>query len=61
MYGEVLEICCNLNLDFLIVKRVDWRSDWRSDVVSHLPTRYPWGDEAFDKAKQENKPIFLSG
>ncbi|XP_068761701.1 spermatogenesis-associated protein 20-like isoform X1 [Montipora capricornis] len=21
---------------------------------------YPWGDEAFDKAKQENKPIFLS-
>ncbi|MBC5637667.1 thioredoxin domain-containing protein [Ornithinibacillus sp. BX22] len=21
---------------------------------------YPWGDEAFEKAKQENKPIFLS-
>src|SRR3954447_25799450 len=21
---------------------------------------YPWGDEAFDKAKRENKPIFLS-
>jgi uncharacterized protein YyaL (SSP411 family) len=21
---------------------------------------YPWGDEAFDKAKQENKPVFLS-
>src|SRR5438128_1178902 len=21
---------------------------------------YPWGDEAFDKAKKENKPIFLS-
>ena len=24
-------------------------------------SRYPWGDEAFEKAKQENKPIFLSG
>jgi uncharacterized protein YyaL (SSP411 family) len=21
---------------------------------------YPWGDEAFQKAKKENKPIFLS-
>lgn len=21
---------------------------------------YPWSDEAFNKAKQENKPIFLS-
>ena len=21
---------------------------------------YPWGDEAFDKAKKEDKPIFLS-
>src|ERR1044071_7895149 len=21
---------------------------------------YPWGQEAFDKAKKENKPIFLS-
>ena len=23
--------------------------------------RYPWGEEAFQKAKKENKPIFLSG
>lgn len=23
--------------------------------------RYPWGQEAFDKAKCEDKPIFLSG
>lgn len=23
--------------------------------------RYPWGQEAFDKARKENKPIFLSG
>lgn len=22
---------------------------------------YPWGQEAFEKAKRENKPIFLSG
>lgn len=21
---------------------------------------YPWGQEAFDKAKQEDKPVFLS-
>ncbi|NLP17001.1 MAG: DUF255 domain-containing protein [Clostridiales bacterium] len=21
---------------------------------------YPWGEEAFSKAKQENRPIFLS-
>ncbi|MEL7656866.1 MAG: DUF255 domain-containing protein [Bacillota bacterium] len=21
---------------------------------------YPWGDEAFEKAKQEDEPIFLS-
>ena len=26
-----------------------------------LPSRFPWGDEAFEKAKQEDKPIFLSG
>ena len=24
-------------------------------------SRYPWGDEAFEKAKKEDKPIFLSG
>lgn len=23
--------------------------------------RYPWGQEAFDKARTEDKPIFLSG
>lgn len=23
--------------------------------------RYPWGEEAFQKARKENKPIFLSG
>lgn len=23
--------------------------------------RYPWGEEAFIKAKKEEKPIFLSG
>lgn len=23
--------------------------------------RYPWGQEAFEKAKAEDKPIFLSG
>ena len=28
---------------------------------AHNPVHwYPWGDEAFEKAKQENKPIFLS-
>ena len=27
----------------------------------HFPSRYPWGQEAFDKAKKENKIIFLSG
>jgi uncharacterized protein len=21
---------------------------------------YPWGEEAFDKAKRENKPVFVS-
>jgi uncharacterized protein YyaL (SSP411 family) len=21
---------------------------------------YPWGDEAFEKAEKENKPVFLS-
>lgn len=21
---------------------------------------YPWGDEAFEKAKKENKPVFVS-
>jgi uncharacterized protein len=28
---------------------------------SHNPVNwYPWGNEAFDKAKSEDKPIFLS-
>ena len=22
--------------------------------------QYPWGEEAFDKAKRENKPVFVS-
>lgn len=34
-------------------------------AVSHglllILCRYPWGQEAFDKAKRENKLIFLSG
>lgn len=34
-------------------------SDRASNFIFHY--RYPWGDEAFKKAKQENKPIFLSG
>lgn len=31
-----------------------------SDASPAWP-RYPWGQEAFDKARKENKPIFLSG
>lgn len=29
-------------------------------VLSDRQYRYPWGDEAINKARQENKPIFLS-
>ena len=29
--------------------------------IQYLFDRYPWGKEAFDMAKTENKPIFLSG
>jgi uncharacterized protein YyaL (SSP411 family) len=30
------------------------------DLFICILIRYPWGQEAFDKAKQENKLIFLS-
>lgn len=29
--------------------------------LCNLCFRYPWGQDAFDKAKNEDKPIFLSG
>lgn len=29
--------------------------------IKHYVTRFPWGQEAFEKAKSEDKPIFLSG
>lgn len=29
-------------------------------LCCHLSCRYPWGEEAFAKARSENKPIFLS-
>lgn len=32
-----------------------------SDASPPAWPRYPWGQEAFDKARRENKPIFLSG
>ena len=31
------------------------------DFMDYALLRYPWGEEAFQKAKRENKPIFLSG
>lgn len=35
--------------------------DLKSRGVSWCHHRYPWGHEAFEKAKTEDKPIFLSG
>lgn len=31
-----------------------------SNVYNDSVYRYPWGQEAFQKAKEEDKPIFLS-
>lgn len=51
---------------------IQWTGEWSntdsSCMVAKCPAnphnfacRYPWGQEAFDKAKSEDKPIFLSG
>ncbi|MEW5066386.1 DUF255 domain-containing protein [Bacillus subtilis] len=33
-------------------------------IFTHTPTTlwdwFPWGDEAFEKAKRENKPVLVS-
>ena len=29
--------------------------------IKRFVARFPWGQEAFEKAKSEDKPIFLSG
>lgn len=34
---------------------------WCSACWFPMYHRYPWGQEAFDKARNEDKPIFLSG
>ena len=46
----------NINIQKLIQEK----SPYRLQHV-HTPVHwYPWGGEAFEKAKQEDKPIFLS-
>lgn len=35
-------------------------SPYLKQHVNNTVAWYPWGDEAFEKAKKENKPIFLS-
>jgi len=39
---------------------VDEKSPYLLQHAYDLVDWYPWGDEAFEKARQENKPIFLS-
>src|SRR6516164_113391 len=64
---------CFLVTDFEMPAAEARRVHWR--LLNHLATEkspyllqhahnpvdwYPWGDEAFEKAKREDKPIFLS-
>lgn len=46
----------NINPNFLINEKSPYLLQHAYNPVSW----YPWGDKAFEKAKQENKPIFLS-
>lgn len=41
--------------------RFEYKQSRYDCVPFILFSRYPWGQEAFDKAKREDKPIFLSG
>ncbi len=41
-------------------KLIDEKSPYLLQHAHNPVYWYPWGDEAFHKAKQENKPIFLS-
>lgn len=38
-----------------------WKLMWCMLMSYFLFCRYPWGQEAFEKARNEDKPIFLSG
>ena len=65
-----------INLSFIFLfscegKRMDMNSKYKNRLAdsqspyllqhAYNPVDwYPWGEEAFEKAKKENKPIFLS-
>ena len=65
--------CCSMHLILLIgmmffiklyrlyLNYLDFSSAVWTDLKDLNLYRYPWGEEAFQKAKSENKPIFLSG
>ena len=62
MPDKVIIICVILHTfsgGSAVKRGIKSTSDQGSNVIFHY--RYPWGDEAFEKAKEENKPIFLSG
>jgi len=41
-------------------KLVDEKSPYLLQHAYNPVNWYPWGEESFEKAKKENKPIFLS-
>jgi len=54
-YRQAVQYSCEQDHDTVLVDIRSGRSDSHAQV-----DWYPWGQEAFDKAKQEDKPIFLS-
>lgn len=44
----------------ILNRRANEKSPYLLQHANNLVDWYPWGEEAFEKAKREDKPIFLS-
>jgi uncharacterized protein len=52
--------CRDHNLIYIVDRLAEEESPYLLQHAHNPVDWYPWGEEAFAKAKKENKPIFLS-
>ena len=50
----------NRKADFAANQLIDEKSPYLLQHAYNPVQWFPWGDEAFEKARLENKPVFLS-
>ena len=57
--GEIRR-CRDHNMIYCVYRLAEEESPYLLQHAHNPVDWYPWGEEAFAKAKKENKPIFLS-